>query len=92
MTWSVNQTRRFSRQYKKLHDNIIIDVDSSVEHIYKDPKIGKRKKGDLSALYVYKFYSGVQQYLLGYSLDESIKLIYLEAVAPHENFYRNLKR
>jgi len=31
-------------------------------------------------------------YLLGYSLDDSVRLIYLEAVGPHENFYRDLKR
>lgn len=31
-------------------------------------------------------------YLLGYTLDEGVRLIYLEAVGPHENFDRNLKR
>jgi hypothetical protein len=30
--------------------------------------------------------------LLGYTLDVQIRLIYLEAVGPHENFYRDLKR
>ncbi|MBX9834805.1 MAG: type II toxin-antitoxin system RelE/ParE family toxin [Burkholderiaceae bacterium] len=31
-------------------------------------------------------------YLLGYTLDESVRLVYLEAVGPHENFYCDLKR
>ena len=92
MTWSVQQTRRFARQYKKLQDNTATDVDSAVENVRQSPEIGERKKGDLAALYVYKFRSSGQLYLLGYSLDESVRLIYLEAVGPHENFYRDLKR
>ena len=92
MTWSVLQTRRFARQYKKLHDNIVADVDGAVEKVRQSPEIGERKKGDLAALYVYKFRSSGQLYLLGYSLDESVRLVYLEAVGPHENFYRDLKR
>jgi mRNA-degrading endonuclease RelE of RelBE toxin-antitoxin system len=92
MTWSVQQTRRFSRQYKKLHDNIAADVDSAVDEVRKNPEIGERKKGDLAALRVFKFRSGGQLYLLGYTLDEGVWLIYLEAVGPHENFYRDLKR
>lgn len=92
MTWTVLQTRRFSRQYKKLHDNIAADVDAAVDEVRQKPEIGERKKGDLSALYVFKFHSVGQLYLLGYTLDEGVRLIYLEAVGPHENFYRDLKR
>lgn len=92
MTWSVQQTRRFARQYKKLQDNTATDVDSAVDKVRQSPEIGERKKGDLAALYVYKFRSSGQLYLLGYSLDVSVRLIYLEAVGPHENFYRDLKR
>jgi len=92
MTWSAQQTRRFSRQYKKLHDNTAADVDSAVDEVTKNPEIGERKKGDLAALRVLKFRSGGQLYLLGYTLDEGVRLIYLETVGPHENFYRDLKR
>lgn len=91
MTWLVRQTRRFSRQYKKLHDNTAAAVDGAVAEIAENPELGERKKGDLAALRVYKFHSGSQLYLLGYSLDEGVRLIYLEAVGPHENFYRDLK-
>jgi mRNA-degrading endonuclease RelE of RelBE toxin-antitoxin system len=92
MTWTVLQTRRFLRQYKKLHDNTAADVDYAVDEVRQNPEIGERKKGDLAALRVFKFRSGGQLYLLGYTLDEGIRLIYLEAVGPHENFYRDLKR
>lgn len=91
MTWSVLQTRRFSRQYKKLHDNTAADVDSAIDEVRQNPEIGERKKGDLAALRVFKFRSAGQLFLLGYTLDEGVHLIYLEAVGPHENFYRDLK-
>ncbi len=92
MTYGVEQTRRFARQYKKLHDNVATDVDVAVETVTGDPTIGERKKGDLATLLVYKFRSQGQLYLLGYSLDDRVRLVYLEAVGPHENFYRDLKR
>ena len=92
MTWSALQTRRFARQYKKLHNNTAADVDLAVEDVTHNPELGGRKKGDLVALRVHKFHSGGLSYLLGYTLDESVRLIYLEAVGPHENFYRDLKR
>ncbi len=56
------------------------------------PMIGESKKGDLAELLVYKFRTQGQLYLLGYTLDDQIRLIDLEAVGPYENFYRDLKR
>lgn len=92
MSYQLQQTRRFARVYKKLNDHVAADVDAAAEVVAKDPSIGERKKGDLADLYVYKFRSQNQLYLLGYTLDEGIRLVYLEAVGPHENFYRDLKR
>ena len=92
MSWEVRQTRRFARAYKKLHPNVAADVDAAVDAVAADPDLGERKKGDLAALWVYKFRSQNQLYLLGYSRDDGLRLIYLEAVGPHENFYRDLKR
>lgn len=92
MSYDVLQTRRFARQYKKLHDNVAADVDGAVEAVATNPNIGERKKGDLAELLVHKFRSHGQLYLLGYTLDDEVRLVYLEAVGPHENFYRDLKR
>ena len=91
MTHQAVQTRRFARQYKKLHDKIAADVDAAVVLVENSPMIGDKKKGDLAALHVYKFRSQGQLYLLGYTVGEELKLVYLEAVGPHENFYRDLK-
>jgi len=91
MSYGVRQTRRFARQYKKLHDNTAADVDTAVEEVAATPSIGERKKGDLADLLVHKFRSQGQLYLLGYTLDDEVRLVYLEALGPHENFYRDLK-
>jgi hypothetical protein len=77
---------------KRLHANVAADVDDAVNTIAADPESGERKKGDLSALHVYQFRTLGQLYLLGYTVDQGIRLIYLEAVGPHENVYRDLKR
>lgn len=92
MSWSVRQTRRFARIYKKLHDNVVAEVDAAIETVAQNPDIGEKKKGDLSDLWVYKFRCLGQLYLLGYTRDDGIRLVYLEAVGPHEDFYRDLKR
>jgi mRNA-degrading endonuclease RelE of RelBE toxin-antitoxin system len=92
MSYQLAQTRRFARAYKKLQDNVAADVDAAAAQVSLDPSIGERKKGDLAALQVYKFRSQGQLYLLGYTVDDHIRLVYLEAVGPHENFYRDLKR
>ena len=92
MKYEVLQTRRFARQYKKLRDNVAASVDSAVETVAAKPSIGERKKGDLAQLVVYKFKAHAQTWLLGYSVDDAIRLVYLEAVSPHENFYRDLKQ
>ena len=92
MNYDVLQTRRFARQYKRLHDNVVADVDAAVVTIAVDPTVGERKRGDLKNLFVYKFRSQGQSYLLGYTIAEVPRLVYLEAVGPHENFYRDLKR
>lgn len=92
MTYGVEQTRRFARQYKKLPDNVSVVVDVAVEAVARDPAVGERKKGDLATLLVYKFRTKGQLFLLGYTVDDRVRLVYLEAVGPHENFYRDLKR
>ena len=92
MSWQVLQTRRFARVYKKLTQaQLIADTDAAVATVAENPDAGERKKGDLAQLWVYKFRSQGQLYLLGYTREDAVRLIYLEAIGPHENFYRDLK-
>ena len=37
MTYQAVQTRRFARQYKKMHDNIAADVDAAVATVESSP-------------------------------------------------------
>jgi mRNA interferase RelE/StbE len=93
MSWQVVQTRRFARVYKKLTQaRLIADTDAAVLAVADNPDVGERKKGDLVQLWVYKFRSQGQLYLLGYTREDTVRLVYLEAMGPHENFYRDLKR
>jgi mRNA-degrading endonuclease RelE of RelBE toxin-antitoxin system len=92
MPYSIIQTRRFARQYKKLSESTAKDLDNAVSLISQKSTLGEKKKGDLANLRVYKFKSKNQLYLLGYSLDDGLRLVYLEAVGTHENFYRDIKR
>ncbi len=92
MAYDVSQTRRFLRQYKKLNDKAAKDVDDAVVQVATKPTMDEKKKGDLSELWVFKFRSSSQLYLLGYSIDDGLRLIYLESIGSHENFYRDIKR
>ena len=93
MSWQVQQTRRFARVYKKLTNaTLIADTDAAVASVADNPDVGERKKGDLAQLWVHKFRSQGQLYLLGYTREDAVRLIYLEAMGPHENFYLDLKR
>lgn len=93
MSWQVRQTRRFARVYKKLTNaTLIADTNAAVATVADNPDIGERKKGDLAQLWVHKFRSQGQLYLLGYTREDQVRLVYLEALGPHENFYRDLKR
>lgn len=86
MKYQTLQTRRIARQYKKLQGNIAANVDAAVEKVAEDPAVGERKKGDLADLQVYKFRSQGQLYLLGYTIDSGVCLLYLEAPARTKIF------
>jgi hypothetical protein len=75
-----------------LNESTAKDLDNAVLQVSEKPTLGEKKKGDLANLRVYKFKSKNQLYLLGYSLDDGLRLLYLEAVGAHENFYRDIKR
>jgi len=50
MTHQVVQTRRFSHQYKKLHDNIAADVDAAIGAVATDPAIGNKVRRSCTCL------------------------------------------
>ena len=84
-------TPSFERAVKRLHPNQKKSLDQAVRTISTNPEVGTAKIGDLQGIYIYKFKSVDQQWLLAYRIisREEIKLL---LSGPHENFYRDLKR
>lgn len=68
------------------------DTDAAVAAAASDPDLGERKKGGLAQPWVHKFRSNGPLYLPGYTRDDAVRRVYLEALGPHENFCRDLKR
>lgn len=86
----VRQMPAFKKVYKKMPADQQKKVEEAILAIVEDPKIGQEKKGDLSAVFVYKFKIHAQQMLLAYEWDPKSRI--LLALGVHENFYRDLKR
>lgn len=92
MAYSELQTPRFSRLYKKLGKRQLTALHEAMDRVLKSPQSGQRKVGDLSELYVFKYKLGSEEWLLGYTLHSSKKIITWHAIGHHENFYRDVKR
>lgn len=88
----VYQSSRFEKVFKRLTKEEQDSVDEEIERIIENPEIGEQKKGDLSYLWVHKFYMGKQQYLLGYTWLKHKLVIYLLSLGTHENYYDEQKR
>ena len=92
MAFTENQTPRFSRLYKKLGKRQLIALHEAMDQVFKDPNAGQQKVGDLSELFVFKYKLGSEEWLLGYTINASKKVITWHAIGHHENFYRDVKR
>lgn len=88
----VYQSSRFEKAFNRLTEQDQDSVDGEIDRIIANPEIGERKKGDLSYLWVHKFYMGKQRYLLGYAWQEQKLEIYLLSLGSHENYYDEQKR
>ena len=65
-------------------------LDQEVRRIAQNPSIGEEKKGDLTGVFVHKFKIKTTQYLLAYrKVGQDLELVMM---APHENYYRDLKQ
>ncbi len=86
----VLQSRSFQRKVKKFSKNQKLKLDEQVKRIVKDPTIGAEKKGDLRGIYVHKYKTKADQFLLAYRVvDDNLELI---TIGSHENYYRDLKK
>ena len=90
MSWKALDTRAFKRKFKRLSPSTKDAVNVEIRKIEQDSSIGTKKKANLRHFYVHKFKHQGQLYLLAYTKDDVIRLIYLESVGSHENFYRDI--
>lgn len=79
----------FYKTIKKYSIKQKVILDNVINEIILNPKIGVKKKGELSDIFVYKFKIEKQENLLAYSFDKKTRR--LIAIGIHENFYRDLK-
>jgi len=85
----IYQSRTFENKVKKLSKQEKGVLDAEISKIAANPLIGEEKKGDLKAVYVYKFKIKSLLYLLSYRMIKAdIELI---MIGPHENYYKELK-
>jgi len=86
----------FRRFTKKSTRPIQAAIEDAVEDICANPKIGKKKSGDLNFIQVYKFKFCRHEYLIAYKIIRSDTVEFMTIdffkVGHHENFYSNLKR
>jgi len=87
----INQTKKFQKAVKKLHQNQKKVLYSAIDELKKDPYLGEEKKGDLAGVRVYKYKINKQEILLAYCYEDNIVTLTLLRLGSHENFYRSLK-
>ena len=92
MAYTPVSVRKFDRIRKRLPSALRTEVDRQVRAICEDPALGKRKRGDLSGVFVHKFRLAGRLYLLAYWVDEKEEVVTLLALGGHEDFYRDLKQ
>ena len=87
-------TNEFKRSAKKLHRQLIPELERVIETIKINSLIGELKKGDLANVRVYKFHLSKQLILISclYTTIESEHTITLISFGSHKNFYTKLKR
>jgi mRNA-degrading endonuclease RelE of RelBE toxin-antitoxin system len=88
----VYETNRFTKALGKLPDERLKIVEDEIDKIIDNPTIGEQKKGDLSYLFVHKFYLEKKQVLLGYAWVDGELELYLLSINSHENFYSDMKK
>ena len=80
MSKTIFQTRRFTRNMKRLPALGVEDVQAAIEHIARDPLAFEPCFVDLAALRVHQFDCMGQPYLLGFTCIDDLRLMHLEAV------------
>jgi mRNA-degrading endonuclease RelE of RelBE toxin-antitoxin system len=92
--YNANYKRPFTQFVKKQSRALQASIEDEVKLICENPDIGELKKGDLSDIQVHKFKFNRQEYLIAYSVSDTIQILMIDfyKVGTHENFYTELKK
>ena len=92
--YNCNYKKPFVQFVKKQSRPFQAFIEDEVELILENPQIGELKKGDLSDIRVHKFKFNRQEYLVAYSVNDTIHILMVDfyKIGTHENFYRELKK
>lgn len=88
---NIVQSSAFDRIFKRLSEHDKDTIDTQIDVILDNPKIGEQKRGDLTYLWVHKFKLDKQLVLLGYNFNHDIKTLALLSLGSHQNFYDDAK-
>lgn len=92
MPYSGFAASSYNKDRKRLASAVIRRLDEVQAQILQDPHRGDRKRGALRHIWVEKFKSQNDQWLVAYAIDDKRDVVYFVAVGQHENFYRDLQR
>ena len=85
----VYQSNSFAKKVKKFNKKEKEALDNVIRSIIQDHSIGSEKKGDLRGVFVHKFKTKQNLFLLSYRIfADNLELI---MIGHHENYYRDLK-
>jgi mRNA interferase RelE/StbE len=85
----VYQSSSFAKKVKKFSKKEKEVLDKEIKNIIKNPSIGSEKKGDLRGIFVHKFKTKQNLFLLSYRIfADNLELI---MIGHHEDYYRDLK-
>ena len=89
--------KAFAQFVKKASKPLQLVIETKVDEVCNNPRIGQQKLGDLQGVFVYKFRFNTQEYLMAYKFDHFVgetEITWIEfcQIGPHENFYTQLKK
>lgn len=90
--WKADALPRYNRRRKKLPPAVKRILNDEQRKVLADPYRGERKKGALADIWVVKFKTHNDQFLLAYAIDEEAEMITFWDIGQHENFYRDLEQ
>jgi hypothetical protein len=82
----------FNRTIEKLNKKEKLNLDTVINKIIDNTKIGEAKAGDIADIQVYSYETDKQLMLIAYNYQDERDKLLLIALGKFENYYRNLRR